>query len=131
MPVSVANEVIVEPSLSVVVTDAVAVAAVSDAVVPVSEAVPLLPLAVELYATQSAAPALCAWMRSVLLQEESRQETAELPMALWEAQAQAWSEAGVQTAAIAVERQGTCETGAIWNHWLVEKGQHISWGKVD
>lgn len=40
------------------------------------------------------------------MQLASRHETAKPPMALCEAQAQAWSEAGVQTEEMAAERQG-------------------------
>lgn len=55
----------------------------------------------------SCAPAVCAWPRAEASQPESRQGMATWAMADWLAQAQPWSEAGVQTAAMAEERQGT------------------------
>lgn len=45
------------------------------------------------------------------MQLASRHETAKPPMALCEAQAQAWSEDGVQTEAMAAERQGLAQAG--------------------
>lgn len=45
------------------------------------------------------------------MQLASRHETAKPPMALCEAQAQAWSEAGVQTEEMAAERQGLWDLG--------------------
>lgn len=62
--------------------------------------------AVALYTLHSEAAAVWACSRPAWSQLASRQETAKFPMAAWEAQAQPWSEAGVQTEEMADLRQG-------------------------
>lgn len=78
--------------------------------VPVALALPLLPVseAVAEKETHWAEPADWAWARSPALQLLSRQLAAWAPISDWEAQAQAWSVAGVQTAEMAEVRQGVC-----------------------
>lgn len=82
----------------------------ADDVVPVALALPLLPVseAVAENDTHWAEPADWAWARSPALQLLSRQLAAWAPISDWEAQAQAWFVAGVQTAAMAEVRQGVC-----------------------
>lgn len=58
--------------------------------------------------TQAADPADWAWARSPALQLLSRQPAAWAPISDCDAQAQAWSVAGVQTAEMAEVRQGVC-----------------------
>lgn len=58
--------------------------------------------------THWAEPADWAWARSPALQLLSRQLAAWAPISDCEAQAQAWSVAGVQTAEMAEVRQGVC-----------------------
>ena len=58
--------------------------------------------------THAADPADWAWARSPALQAPSRQPAAWAPISDCEAQAQAWSVAGVQTAEMAEVRQGVC-----------------------
>lgn len=78
--------------------------------VPVALALPLLPVseAVAEKETHWAEPADWAWARSPALQLLSRQPAAWAPISDWDAQAQAWSVAGVQTAEMAEVRQGVC-----------------------
>lgn len=77
------------------------VAVVDDAAVPV-------PVAVADAEAHWPSPAVCATTRSEASQAERRQLTAWVPMADCEAHAQAVSDAGVQTAEMAVRRQGVC-----------------------
>lgn len=81
--------------------------------VPVALALPLLPVseAVAEKETHWAEPADWAWARSPALQLLSRQLAAWAPISDWEAQAQAWSVAGVQTAEMAEVRQGVAQAG--------------------
>lgn len=97
----------------------VAEAPADDEVKEVTEALPdevavalALPLpvseAVAEKETHAAEPADWAWTRSPELQLLSRQPAAWAPISDCEAQAQAWSVAGVQTAEMAEVRQGVC-----------------------
>lgn len=97
----------------------VAEAPADDEVKEVTEALPddvavalALPLpvseAVAEKETHAAEPADWAWARSPALQLLSRQLAAWAPISDCEAQAQAWSVAGVQTAEMAEVRQGVC-----------------------
>lgn len=81
--------------------------------VPVALALPLLPVseAVAEKETHWAEPADWAWARSPALQLLSRQPAAWAPISDWDAQAQAWSVAGVQTAEMAEVRQGVAQAG--------------------
>lgn len=88
---------------------------------PVAAAVVLLAVpaaAVLLNSSQIEVAADWACNRSAgSVQLESRHDTARLPMAGCDAQAQAWSDAGVQTAEMAVRRQGVYP--AKWSaRWL-------------
>jgi hypothetical protein len=75
--------------------------------VAVALALPVLEAVAE-KETQAADPADWAWARSPALQAPSRQPAAWAPISDCEAQAQAWSVTGVQTAAMAEVRQAVC-----------------------
>lgn len=83
-----------------------------DVLVGVAEAPP----AVRLNSSQIEVAAAWACSRSAAsVQLDSRHPTAKLPMAGCDAQAQAWSDAGVQTAEMAERRQGVYSRRRWWS----------------